>query len=67
MKPLTPAEARRLIDRGLRLWDEHPCARSVTWREGRRVFRLHATNFRVLLDMRWYGRPGWTPAACRWD
>ena len=66
MKPLEPEEARRLIDHGLALWDEHPGAREVTWREGKRVFRLSATNLRVLLDMRWYRRPGWTPAACRW-
>lgn len=66
MPPLDPAEARRLIDHGLVLWDEHPRARSVTWREGRRWYRLSATSFRYLLDWRWAGLPGWQPAGCRW-
>ena len=53
-------DARRLIDHGLRLWDGRPRVREVVWREGRRWYRLRATNFRYLLEWR-EGRRGWQP------
>ena len=63
---MTPDEAARQIDHGLALWEQHPRARGVRWEDGRKVYRLRATNFRVLLDWHWKGRPGWKPAYYRW-
>ena len=64
--PFSAQDARRLIDHGLRLWDGRPRVREVVWREGRRWYRLRATNFRLLLEWRWHGRQGWRPSYYRW-
>lgn len=64
---MTADEAARQIDRGLMLWEQHPRAREVRWEDGRKVYRLRATTFRVLLDWHWKGRPGWKPAYYRWN
>lgn len=64
--PFSASDARRLIDHGWRLWDGRPRVWEVVWREGRRWYRLRATNFRLLLDWRWYGRRDWQPGYYRW-
>ena len=63
---LTPARGRELIDRGWELWEDGKPY--VLWQEGRWLFRLSATNLRLLLDWKpASGKHGWQRGRCRYN